>query len=113
MTDREKFEAWCSRAYGEDSIKEGVDDCGEYEHCCENWLTQDLWQAWQAALASQQPADDGWIEWAGGECPVDGELMVEPKLRKGSILSCDPAFRWSGEHSSSDYDIIAYRVVKP
>lgn len=73
----------------------------------------ELWQlAWQAALASQQPADDDWIEWAGGDCPVEFDVMVEAKFADG-YQNKYPAgvvgWKWANDHS----DIIAYRVVKP
>lgn len=80
------------------------------------WRT---WQkAWQAALASQQPADDGWIEWAGGVQPVADDVMVEvlDKDRRISCIHGASAFRWQhGAHGEGNdgYDIIAYRVVKP
>lgn len=74
------------------------------------------WKAWQAALASQQPADDGWIEWAGGrfncgEIPVSDETPVEVKARVGLNQGLAGWLRW--HHSGNDHDIIAYRVVKP
>ncbi len=74
------------------------------------WRT---WQkAWQAALASQQPADDGWIEWSGGDCPVFAYSLVETKWSSGAIVEdCAGEFDWSFEDGSCN--IIAYRVVKP
>lgn len=76
------------------------------------WRT---WQkAWQAALASQQPADDGWIEWGGdisvNEQPVSG--MLEITYRNGVISKANAAVRFWG-HEGIESDIIAYRVVKP
>ncbi len=58
MTDREKFEAWAAKNNVDTSVvimglshppvflKYGIKD------------TQDKWMLWQAALSSQQPADD-------------------------------------------------------
>lgn len=58
---------------------------------------------------SQQPADDGWIEWAGGDCPIN---EVEIKRRDGQFRTgSSGGFRW--DHRQNDFDIIAYRVVKP
>ena len=58
--------------------------------------------------------NEGWIEWSGGECPVDGDAIVEVKLRNSNPDSrqsnSDRAgdFYWS--HEGSGYDIIAYRL---
>ena len=77
----------------------------------------------ETALAEPQPADDGWIPWNGGDCPVIVGTRVDAKVRDGERAynvpagDCaeDPDSRsasdWS--HMESDYDIIAYRVVKP
>lgn len=78
-------------------------------------------------------AGEGWIEWAGGECPpVTHGTMVDVKLRDGSVFfnkqcwgpgySKIPGFKvdntseaggafWRSE--SSQRDIIAYRLHKP
>ena len=66
----------------------------------------------EAAFASPQPADDGWIPWAGGECPVGSEVVVTARFRfGGQITSPAKALRWF--HAYDEGDIIAYRVVKP
>ena len=77
----------------------------------------------ESTLAAPQPADDGWIPWEGGDCPVEVGTRVDAKFRDGEKAynvpagDCaeDPdsriALDWS--HMESDYDIIAYRVVKP
>ena len=76
----------------------------------------------EAAFASPQPADDGWIPWAGGDCPVTVGTRVDAKFRDGEKAynvpagDCgeDPDSRrasdWS--HMESNYDIIAYRIAK-
>ena len=72
----------------------------------------------EATLAAPQPADDGWIPWEGGECPVEVGTRVDVRYRdgwEGDGLS----FMWRWHHAtqkSSDVkelDIVAYRVVKP
>ena len=77
----------------------------------------------EAALVTPQPSDDGWIPWEGGECPVKVGTRVDAKFRDGEKaynvpagdFAEDPDSRsasdWS--HMESDYDIVAYRVVKP
>lgn len=64
-----------------------------------------------------------WIEWAGGECPVDGATLVDVKFRgHGALLNRyawehDDAIKtfscWHHSRSEPDSaDIIAYRVVQ-
>lgn len=72
-------------------------------------------QALEIALPilEQQPADDGWIEWAGGDCPCDYGSVVEVRLRSGNEREARGALSWEWKHYNSICDIIAYRVVKP
>lgn len=63
---------------------------------------------------TQHPEND-WIEWAGGECPVGVDTLVEINCRDGHS-SVNPASHadtlW--RHSLTchpEWDIIAYRVV--
>ena len=58
---------------------------------------------------------DGWIEWNGGECPVDNDSLVDVKFPDGSeYFNTDAYWDWSSE---SDTPISHYRqskkVVKP
>lgn len=60
--------------------------------------------------------NEGWIEWEGGECPVDPESMVVVKLRNGQIWLAGDAVMarnldWSNEDSS--LDVVGYRLSKP
>ena len=65
----------------------------------------------EAILAATQP-DDGWIPWAGGDCPVGSEVVVTARFRfGGQIINPAKALRWF--HAYDEGDIIAYRVVKP
>ena len=64
----------------------------------------------EAILAAPQPADDGWIPWAGGERPVD--TIVAVKLRNGGIIM-NFACIYDWRHINDPVDIVAYRVVKP
>lgn len=58
---------------------------------------------------------DGWIKWAGGDCPVDSDAIVEVKFRNPirNKINNDRAgdFNWS--HDGFGGDIIAYRLVHP
>lgn len=56
------------------------------------------------------PAGDGWKDWAGGECPLPFDSLVEYKMRCGltvtrGALASD--VRWS--HTGGGSDVIAYR----
>ena len=54
---------------------------------------------------------DGWIEWNGGECPVDGDSVIDVKLSDGDeFFGVDADWDW---HQGSGCDIIAYRLHKP
>ena len=62
------------------------------------------------------PDADGWIEWSGGECPVDGDEFVVCKVRSGREWRNGKAImakvlRW--RHTGGIADIIAYRLHKP
>lgn len=59
------------------------------------------------------PAADDWIEWKGGECPVDLKTRVEIKFRNGIVNNSLTASGWVWSHGKMPeiYDIVAYRVV--
>ena len=62
-----------------------------------------------------QPDADGWIPWAGGECPVDSKDWVEAKLRDGKAWISEegqPGEEWLWDHDGGADDIIAYRIVR-
>ena len=69
----------------------------------------------EEALAAPQPDADGWIPWAGGECPVGVNDLTEVKLRNGTAFIDDEAKEgdsWFWDHGDNPSDIIAYRVIK-
>lgn len=57
--------------------------------------------------------DDGWIAWAGGECPVDVRLFVDVMFRYQETAATDMAGCWRWNHNGTDSDIIAYRLHQP
>jgi hypothetical protein len=69
----------------------------------------------EPAAAPAAALGDGWIEWGGGECPIpkarQGEYQI--RFRNGifgrseSMMARD----WSWRDSSSDYSIVAYRLL--
>lgn len=54
------------------------------------------------------------ISWCGGECPVDGDVVVEVKFRAQGQADLDgdvaDNFRW--EHFGNGADVVAYRLHK-
>jgi hypothetical protein len=75
------------------------------------------YDTWASRRVSDQAGTtdtcDGWIEWKGGECPVNPDDMVNCVLRSGSCIERAPyagALWWS--HNGDGGDIIKYRVVK-
>ena len=55
---------------------------------------------------------DGWIEWSGGECPVDEDDRIDVKFSDGDTLfDVDSNWDWSGGVDMCN--IIAYRLHKP
>lgn len=55
---------------------------------------------------------DGWIDWPGGECPIDSAAFVGYKMRNGTVDTEDAhLLRWN--HLGFSGDIIAYRLHQP
>lgn len=55
--------------------------------------------------------DDGWIEWGGGECPLNPSSKVQVKLSSGDECTGNADyFVW--EETPFRYEVIAYRVVQ-
>jgi hypothetical protein len=57
--------------------------------------------------------DEGWIEWNGGDRPVERGMRVDARLRGGDTMKRRAASGLDWSHWGSEGDIIAYRVVKP
>lgn len=72
-------------------------------------------EQYESALAASKAVvgNDGWIQWAGGGCPVDG--VVDVKLRNGHITKKRMADSLDWNHYKPDGDgaIIAYRLHNP
>lgn len=68
----------------------------------------------ERVLKQAQPSTGDWIEWKGGECPVDGAARVEVKYADGTPgYTIAGSLRWSWIFDvANGGDIIAYRVVK-
>lgn len=74
---------------------------------------------YEAALAAK---NDGWIEWSGGECPLEKGTIIDTKDRDGhenfgevigSTNNVDDIFWQRGVCSYPAYEIIAYRLHQP
>lgn len=66
--------------------------------------------------------DDGWIDWAGGECPLENGTIIDAKDRDGymhfgevigATNNVDDIFWQRGVCSYPCNEIIAYRLHKP
>lgn len=59
----------------------------------------------------QPKIPEGFTAWNGGECPVDGDWLVEVRFRGVSVgaKECADDLFWAHDGSSSD--IIAYRII--
>ena len=72
---------------------------------------------WRGHVASLESLRSGWINWSGGECPVDDDAKVEYAMRYDEVSSFTSVslFRAGGLrwiHMELGGDIIRYRVVQ-
>ncbi len=74
-------------------------------------LDEDENKGSKGTVSADSADKNGWIEWNGGNCPVDYKTTVEVKLQDGEH-DTDLAGVYSWEHYHSNGDIVAYRVVK-
>lgn len=79
---------------------------------------QSYFEALEIALPilEQQERGEGWIEWGGGQCPVDEEAVVDVMQRNGVLMQDEPAGYFGWKHGNavlheSPRDIIAYRII--
>lgn len=95
------------------------DYCSDFKlEKCDDWITDVVTkQQYESALAASKAVvgHDGWIQWAGGECPVDSDAIVEVKYRHPSShqFNNDRAGDFYWPHDGLGYDIIAYRLQQP
>lgn len=85
---------------------------------CDDWITDVVTkQQYESALAVSKAVvcHNGWIQWAGGECPVDSDAIVEVKCRwhNQRQYNNDRAGDFYWAHTGSNADIIAYRLQQP
>lgn len=63
-------------------------------------------------LEQQEKGQSDWIEWGGGERPVEADVQVEVRFRDWKIIRSEPATYWNWFWHNSPADIIAYRVIE-
>lgn len=67
---------------------------------------------WRHAKLYQGPTRPNWIEWSGGECPVDSEKWILAQERDGGFeIYRASDFRWG--HIGYEGDIMRYTVIEP
>ena len=86
-------------------------------HPHENMNYECLRKTVEAQLANTKAhpapiADDGWIKWEGGECPIENDVKFDWRGRDGiGMYGCYGAKEMRWTHGDSCSDIIAYRIV--
>ena len=119
--EQEAFENWLadkSPSGDAEQVKRQWESSSDLRNFLSNWKVELVVIAKaEAILASPQPADNGWIPWEGGDCPVAHSTIVDVRLRSQGE-GCDVASNWrwchvtQGNSILEGTDIIAYRVVK-
>lgn len=74
-------------------------------------------EQYEGALAAK---NDRWMEWGGGECPIENGVLVDVKIRNGRTEYAQKA-HFAGGYASYPFwrsdnsggDIIAYRLHQP
>lgn len=61
--------------------------------------------------SAEVSANDGWIKWRGGECPVNPDTLIAVEFRNGSIGTMFRANRLRWQHHGAGGDIIAYKLL--
>lgn len=97
------------------------DYCSDFKlEKCDDWITDVVTkQQYETSLAASKAVvgHNGWIQWSGGECPVDSDAIVEVKYRSPKPYQYnnynDRAGDFDWEHIGSNADIIAYRLQQP
>ena len=95
------------------------DYCSDFKlEKCDDWIADVVTkQQYESALAASKAVvgHDEWIQWAGGDCPVDSDAIVEVKYRKPNPyqFNNDRAGDFTWSHDGVGGDIIAYRLQQP
>lgn len=55
-----------------------------------------------------------WIEWDGGKCPVNGDVLVDVRFGDDIVCKDGTAKKWNWMHAHShSLNIVAYRLSSP
>lgn len=90
--------------------------CGKIktEGCSKNTIAEQVFDAgYRLAVPARVNSNDVWIDWAGGECPVESCAVVDVMFRYQETSATDHAGCWRWNHNGTDSDIIAYRLHYP
>ena len=77
------------------------------------------YDTWASGLLPQKDgrpatsAEHEWIAWHGGDRPVEGDTLVNVRLRNGGLVggaTCADLFFW--KHKGVSSDIVAWRLAK-
>jgi len=68
-------------------------------------------EAYRREEFGQQERGDGWIEWGGGECPVQEDAIVAVKYSDDGEDGPGPSYSWHWEHIGHSQDVFAYRII--
>lgn len=95
----------------DDGYKIRIGYIGDADDCNTSVVSR---KQYESALAASKAVagHNGWIQWAGGECPIDSDAIVEVKYRKPNPYQYnnDRAGDFTWSHDGIDGDIIAYRL---
>lgn len=104
-TARNKAALKAAQAAAIEPDDEGNPDCGKVIPGLAACIAKS-----REVFGGTQPDDGGWIQWSGGECPVDEDVDVEICLRDGAEgIEMAGILNW--ECIGEPNDITAYRVV--
>ena len=86
-----------------------IDDRIELHSYLKNWHQTILSRAEYSHLYPAREAD-GWIEWSGGECPVDKDARIDIRMTGGTThYDTDTHWGWNAD----SFKITHYRLHKP
>lgn len=85
---------------------------------CDDWIADVVTkQQYEAALSASKAVagHNGWIQWDGGECPVDSDAIVDVICRNQNQyqFNSDRAGDFDWSHDGVGGDIITYRLQQP
>lgn len=104
-------ETTCNFCAGDLLTFEGPGPLGE---CMVNGMS---WRAHRFTFIGR-PDADGWITWAGGECLLPGDTVVQMRARDGYTITAQADdFVWhhvpAPQRNDPNCDIVAFRILQP